>query len=69
MQVELHIQPGPISDYDRLVDYARRAVKLEHPALLKILDVGVLRDRESRADHAGNGRSPCGPASEDTGRP
>ena len=21
MKVELHIQPGPISDYDRLVDY------------------------------------------------
>lgn len=41
MQVELHIQPGPISDYDRLADYARRAVKLEHPALVKILDVGV----------------------------
>ncbi|HWT80783.1 MAG TPA: hypothetical protein VN648_18500, partial [Candidatus Methylomirabilis sp.] len=42
MQVELHIQPGPISDYDRLVDYAQRAVKLEQPALVKILDVGVL---------------------------
>ncbi len=41
MQVELHIQPGPISDYDRLVDYAQRAVKLDHPALVKILDVGV----------------------------
>ena len=42
MQVELHIQPGPISDYHRLVDYARRVVKLEQPALVKILDVGVL---------------------------
>ena len=41
MQVELHIQPGPISDYDRLVDYAQRAVKLDHPALVKIVDVGV----------------------------
>ena len=41
MQVELHIQTGPISDYDRLVDYAQRAVKLDHPALVKILDVGV----------------------------
>ena len=41
MKVELHIQPGPISDYDRLVDYAQRAVKLDHPALVKIVDVGV----------------------------
>jgi len=41
MQVELHIQPGPISDYYRLVDYAQRAVKLDHPKLVKILDVGV----------------------------
>ena len=41
MQVELHIQPGPIADYDRLVDYAQRAVKLDHPALVKIVDVGV----------------------------
>ena len=42
MHVELHIQPGPISDYDSLVDYARRVVKLEQPALVKTLDVGVL---------------------------
>ncbi|HKM54398.1 MAG TPA: hypothetical protein VJY33_13385, partial [Isosphaeraceae bacterium] len=42
MHVELYIQPGPISDYDSLVDYARRVVRLEHPALVNILDVDIL---------------------------
>ncbi len=41
MQVELHIQPGRVADYDRLVGYAQRVVKLEHPALVKMVDVTV----------------------------
>jgi hypothetical protein len=41
MQVELHIQPGPMTSYDQLASYAQRAVKLQHPALVKIHEVGI----------------------------
>jgi hypothetical protein len=41
MQVELHIQPGLAAEFDWLAGYARRAVQLHHPALVKILEVGV----------------------------
>jgi hypothetical protein len=39
MQVELHIQPGAMADRAAMVDFARCVVTLEHPALVKILDV------------------------------
>jgi hypothetical protein len=41
MQVELHVQPGTMVDPAALIEFARRAVPLEHPALVKILDVGL----------------------------
>ena len=39
MQVELHVQPGVVADRAAMIDFARRVVPLEHPALVKILDV------------------------------
>jgi hypothetical protein len=39
MQVELHVQPGTVIDPAALVEFARRALVLEHPTLVKILDV------------------------------
>jgi len=39
MQVELHVQPGTMVHPVALIEFARRAVPLEHPALVKILDV------------------------------
>ena len=41
MQVELHVQPGPIVDRAASIEYAGRALPLEHPALVKILDIGL----------------------------
>jgi hypothetical protein len=46
MQVELHVEHGTTLDRAAMIDFARRAVTLEHPALVKILDVG-LDDAES----------------------
>ena len=39
MQVELHVQPGTVIDPAALLEFARRALVLEHPTLVKILDV------------------------------
>ena len=39
MQVELHVQPGTIIDRGAMIDFAGRAISLEHPALAKIVDV------------------------------
>ena len=39
MQVELHVQPGAVADRAAMIEFARRVVPLEHPALVKILDV------------------------------
>jgi len=39
MQVELHLQPGTMVDRAAMIEFARRALPLEHPALVKILDV------------------------------
>jgi len=39
MQVELIVQPGTVVDRAALTEFARRALPLEHPALVKILDV------------------------------
>jgi hypothetical protein len=41
MQVELHVQRGPLVDRASLKAYAGRALPLEHPALVKILEVGL----------------------------
>ena len=41
MQVELHVEPGPIVDRAAMIEFATRAVALEHPALVKILDIGL----------------------------
>jgi len=41
MQVELHVQPGAMVDRAALLEFARRALPLEHAALVKIIDVCI----------------------------